>query len=200
MIPSTEDAFVCGELSKAGLRVNSVYDLVNTKRKLGESVIETLVRILPVVIHPSVKEGVVRALTTREARNQVEDVLLKEFLAIQSDDNGKQNLKWVIGNALSVVAGKDHCRQLLDIARDAGHGKSREMIVLGLGRMKGCHEANSVLIELLKDKNVAGHAAKAVCALNCTDALPELNRLQGSYSGWIAKEFKKAVEKLSAAE
>ena len=191
------DLYVVAELAKAGLKVFSVYDLVNTKRSYPE-VIPVLLNCLAKVDDPIIKEGLVRALTVKEAIGIANKQLIREFLSIPPDSAQRdQFLKWTIGNALAVIATDADYADLVRIATAKEHGKAREMVVVALGRMKSL-DAGEVLIALLDDAVVAGHAAMALAKLKYIPAMSKLKSLRSNQKTWVAKEIERAIKKLSA--
>lgn len=95
------------ELSEAGYKVESVWDLVNNNnryeflRKFEGSyrrAYSILVKHLNIEHHPRIREGIIRALTEKDANETASEALLAAFY--QEQDS---NLKWVLANALSTV-------------------------------------------------------------------------------------------------
>ena len=62
-----DDRKVALALQQAGVEVNSVFDLVNARRAYPQA-IPSLLKCLAEINEPVIKEGVVRALTVKEAR------------------------------------------------------------------------------------------------------------------------------------
>ena len=93
-----EDQYVAAELRRVGINVSSVYDLVNSKRRYKEA-IPVLVRLLHEVSDEVIREGIVRALTTKDARGVVNSALLNEFRR----PSAGELFRWTVGNALSVL-------------------------------------------------------------------------------------------------
>ena len=79
-----EDEMVAEALRAVGVQVRSVYDLVNTKESYPEA-IPVLLELLPRVRNDRIKEGVVRALTVREARPVAAKPLIREFLDLPAN-------------------------------------------------------------------------------------------------------------------
>lgn len=95
------------ELAKAGYEIESVWDFVNNNNRYKflrrfkgsyNSAYSILVKHLQVEHHPRTREGIIRALTEKDANEVASDVLLSEFY--QEQDS---NLKWVLANALRTV-------------------------------------------------------------------------------------------------
>lgn len=191
------DQYIVSELSKIGIQVLSVFDLVNTKKSYPEAIpilLNCFDRIDDVVI----KEALVRALTVKEAEGYANRKMIQEFLAIPSNAAPpEQLLKWAIGNSLSVIATDADYDDLVNIATSKEHGKAREMIVAALGKMKN-PEAGKVLTELLTDDTVVGHAVMALNNLRYLPALPVLESLRNHQKPWVQKEIDKAMQKLSS--
>ncbi|MEO0249525.1 MAG: hypothetical protein ABIN58_08295, partial [candidate division WOR-3 bacterium] len=62
-----DQVIVCALRDEAGLEVSSVWDLVNTSEPYPEA-IPVLIKLLSQIEEPHMKEGIVRALTVKEAR------------------------------------------------------------------------------------------------------------------------------------
>lgn len=193
-----ESQRVTKALLRAGVKVDSVFDLVNSRSSYKEA-IPVLVELLPTVQDTWIKEGVVRALAVKEAVDKgVDQVMVREFEVI--DPNAPpldQGLKWAIANTISVVARDSVFEKLSSLARDKQHGKAREMLVVALGNMKKTPEAINVLIDMLSDDVVVGHAAMALGKLKATQAIPALENLLDHPKDWVRKEAERAIKKIS---
>lgn len=95
------------ELNALGYEIESVWDFVNSDnryeflRKFGgsySSAYSILVNHLGVEHHPRIREGIIRALTEKDANEVASEALLTAFY--QEQDT---NLKWVLANALRTV-------------------------------------------------------------------------------------------------
>ena len=193
--PEQEDRFVTSALSKVGVQVNSVYDLVNSQRSYPEA-IATLLHCLTQVSEPVIQEGVVRALAVREARGIAENALLAEFEKIRPEEApNRQLLKWAIANTLAVVATGKSFDRITNLVRDRRHGSAREMLTVALGNMK-LPNVVDVLIDLLSDDEIAGDALMVLAKLRAHKARPHIKPLLNHPSPWIRKEVRKALSKL----
>ena len=122
------------ELAAAGFVVQSVSEL-HQRRFNYERAVPTLLKWLPLMSNPRVKESIVRALSVPFAQ-QAAPLLIEEFRRVDAEQGGEQaGLKWAVGNALDVVASDDVIEAMVDLATDKRHGKAREMVVSGLGNM-----------------------------------------------------------------
>ncbi|PIE79011.1 MAG: hypothetical protein CSA15_04905, partial [Candidatus Delongbacteria bacterium] len=67
------------------------------------------------VTDEAIKEGLIRALTRKEAKGVIEDMLLKEYYSLEQKD--KDSLGWTIGNAIEYLYSDDYFDSILDIIR-----------------------------------------------------------------------------------
>ena len=160
-----------------------------------------LIRWLPRARTPLVKERIVRSLTgERAATPDALEPLVGEF---RRADPEERALKWAIGNALATLADAAIADELIELARDRRHGKSREMLMDALARTKD-ERALDLLVELVDDDEVAGHAISALRRLGPKSALPYLERARPALERQAAagvrpiarKQAKKALERL----
>jgi HEAT repeat protein len=165
-----------------------------------EAAVPVLVEWLPRVETALVKERIVRSLTGEKAATPLAlEPLVAEFR--RADDDG---LKWAIGNALATLADDSIAEELVELARDRRHGRSREMLMDALARTKD-ERALDALVELVDDDDVAGHAISALRRLGPKSSLPYLARArpalerQAAEGVWpIARsQATKALERLS---
>lgn len=193
---ANEDARIASILNeRVGLSINSVFDLVNSKTAYP-SAIPILLECLPQTSEKWIKEGIVRALSVKEARGKADSALVREFKSISPDDKEHQSLKWAIGNALSIVGTNSVADDLFEIVQDVRHGKAREMVVVALGNLSD-PRGPEVLLKLLDDDEVCGHAVLAIAKLKLRQAVPKIQRLTEHGKPWVRKEAKKAILKLT---
>lgn len=95
------------ELNSIGYEIDSVWDFVNNNnryeflRKFNgsySSAYLVLVKHLNVEHHPRIREGIVRALTEKDANEVAAEALLAAFYKEQDP-----NLKWILANTLRTV-------------------------------------------------------------------------------------------------
>lgn len=151
--------------------------------------IPALVSWIPRVEDPTVKEMLIRAVTDRAARGIAGPTLIQAFETTEGDWSG---LPWVIGNAIDAVADDSMLEDMLRLARNRDYGRAREMIVMGLGRLRR-PEAVQALIELLADPDVNGHAVKALAKLRPPEARDALERFVDDERGWVKIAARRAV-------
>ena len=182
------------ELSEAGFQAENIGDLYHKNENIKHLSDATpiLLRWLPKVKYPGLKEDIVRSLATKYATPIAASHLIDEYV---KTPNSEGSLKWAIGNSLAVVADDSVFDAIAGLTLDPDHGKSREMVVVALGNMKR-PEAVDVLIKLLTDDQVAGHALLALRKLGAKKAQPCIEPFLKHPKTWVRNEAKKAIAKL----
>ena len=194
MTREQEDKLVTAALCRLGMDVTSVFDLMKWKEPYPVAV-PVLLEYLPRVQDKGIKEGIVRALTAKEARGKADAALIAEFRAVPASQTTNIGLKWAIANALSVVATDTVFADVVELVSDRQHGKSREMLAVALGNMR-TPAAVDVLVELLNDEQVAGHALMALGKLRAHRAASKIEPFLNHSKPWVRKEAVKALAKL----
>lgn len=105
------------------------------------------------------------------------------------------SIGWAIANALETVADDSVFDEVAAFATDRSYGASRKMLVLSLGNMKD-PRAVEVLVDLLSDKEVAGHAVMALGKLKAKSAKPKLEPFLQHPRSWVRNEAKKALARI----
>ena len=145
------------ELNLIGLNINSIWDLVNTKKSYPDA-IPILIEHLSKDYSDRNKEGIIRALAVKEAKGKVVSILIELYNKIPKE---KQLLRWAIGNTICTVITKGEVESIIPIVQDETNGASRQMFVLALGKFK-----NDKIINILKE-----HSKESDIALQVTKAL-----------------------------
>ena len=84
--------------------------------------------------------------------------------------------------------------ELIELAADRSHDGARDGIVRALANFPGDERVVDVLIDVLSDETVAGHAVTALGKLKAKRAEPCLERFLTHPQAWVRKEAKKAIE------
>ena len=141
----------------------------------AEAAAPLLVEWLPRIQDPVEKEVIARSLTgTRSARSEAARAILEEFRNAPMND---ETTKWAYANALATLADAAVADDLVELIRDTRHGRAREMLCDALKRTKD-PRAPDVLIKLIDDDDVAGHAILALRSYGPKSALPHLRRAE----------------------
>jgi HEAT repeat protein len=190
-----DDEMVASTLRQCGLKISSIWDLVNTKEIYREA-IPLLVEMLPKIDDLGTKEGIVRALTVREASPLAEQPLIAEFRKLLKNPSPRTKfVLWAIANALTVVASKASAGEIITLLALPESGSSRQMLALTVAKLKAT-DAIPLLVELLADEEVVGHAASALGILKATEAQADLEKLLTHPRPWVRNEAKKAIGKI----
>jgi HEAT repeat protein len=170
-----------------------------------EAAAAILVRWLPRVRDPVEKEVIARSLAgVKRAPPEAARVLIDEF---RRDESDSWLQKWAYANTLAAIAGPEVADDLIELLQDRGHGRGREMLCDALKRTKD-PRAPGVLVELIEDDDVAGHAISALRSYGPKSALPHLQRarprleavLKRPTASPMAKnQAQKALERLADA-
>ena len=117
-----------------------------------------LIRVLPELNDPEIREAVVRSLSTSAAKPSAVPVLLAEFCRTSNDSEAA--LKWAVGNALETTADQASVDALVPLVLDPTHGRGRQMIVSRLGRAAKDPRIVEALLDLIDDPDVALHRCR----------------------------------------
>lgn len=191
--PATGEGEVLQGLAAVGYKVGSLADLRQSGSRYRDAV-PVLLWGLEHVSDAKVKGEIVRALSVPWAKPAATGPLIEEFK--KAKDETGMGLRWTIANALEIVWDDARFDDLVALARDESFGKAREMIVLGIGRSKR-PEAGRVLVELLDDPVVCGHAVKALRKLKVPEARPGLERMLEDDRAWVRREAQRALAALN---
>jgi hypothetical protein len=193
--PAPGEEPILAELAVAGFETRSLADLRHSGVRYRDAV-PVLVGWLSKIADPKVKEEIVRALSVPWAKRVATRPLIGEFRRVDASvDPTGSGLRWAIGNALDVLFDDASFDELAELARDRRYGKARQMVVLGLGKSKR-PEAVGVLLGLVDDPDVDGHAVKALGKLKAPAARAVLERKLGDERAWVRGEARKALAKL----
>jgi HEAT repeat protein len=189
---------VVAALAAAGYGVRDIGDLVKSGAHYS-SAVPVLVDWLSRADEPMVQDAIARALSVPWAK-EAGPALVREFRRV-SDDSGT-GVRWTLGNALSVVASDPLCEDLIELATDRRFGRAREMVVLALGNMSAslAPRVRDVLVGLLADDEVAGHALIALGKLADPETRDAIEPFTNHGKPWVRTEAKKALLRIDRKE
>lgn len=184
-----EEQPLLADLRSVGLNLESVWDLVNTSDRYPNAV-PVLLAHLDRPYSERTREGIVRALTVREARGIAGQRLIAAFRQERDPD-----LRWVIGLALAGVATADDLDGLTPILADKSYGHSRSMLLHALARLCGLAAVPS-LIDFLADPDMAPEAIITLGKLKAKDAREHIEPFLEHEESWVRGEARKALKKI----
>lgn len=186
---------VVDALHAADFAVDSIAELFSRKLDYRDA-IPLLVEWLPRVSNRDVKEDIVRALSVKWAkRTAAAPLLVAEFE--RAEDPTGAGLRWAIGNALEVLASDEIADDMIRLATDRNYGRAREMVVVGLGKLKDARVLD-VLVNLLTDEDVVGHAVMALGKLRAKVARLRIVSLLSHPKPWVRIEAKRALARIDS--
>ena len=145
-----EEAPLLADLAAVGVRVNSVWDLVNTATDYARA-LPILLQHLRESYHPRNREGMARALAVRSARG-----LLGEIVDLYQTE-GNAEVKTALACAIAAAADDTFRSELMRLAADRRHGGSRAILLHALAK-KPTAETRQLLESLQQDESVAAEA------------------------------------------
>ena len=204
---------IIAELAELGYDLESLGDL-RQRGKPWKSALPILLRWLPEVSDPDVKQEIVRCLSVPWLGKTGAALLIDEFkkyapilpnapnpwvgnqLKELTEEEKKTgpffHLAWAIGNALSIADVRGFESQIIELCRNPAYGGARQMLVLGLGRFHSA-EAEETALELLQDESIKLHAIVALGKMKSQRALQELEKLLADKKPAIRKEARRAI-------
>lgn len=195
------EAGIVRDLIAVGVPLQNIWDLVSTRKPYPSAIpvlaswLENLEEWSDPEERQGLEEAIVRSLTVREARKVATPLLIRRFRETPYGDGNR----WAIGNALSVVADRSHYDEIVKLITDPRYGTARQMIVDSIGKLKEPRVV-PVLIDLLRDGDVAAHAAHALGVLRAKEGRDALMQLAVEGSPLEQREAAKALERISRAE
>ena len=190
-----EDAHVVAALKRdAGLDIESIYDLVNDNGSYPDA-IPVLIALLKSeeLTDSLIVQGIVRALTVREAKGKANDLLFDLF--DKSAPSG-DSLKWAIGNAIGFLLCPDDYGKAKELVLNRDNGTARQGIVSALGKIKTA-QSEELLSSLLGDPDVTAHAIEGLRLLKAKSVVDQVRDLSNSKNPLVKR---KALAFLKAAD
>ena len=121
---------VIADLAAAGFEVGSVWDLVNTNKSYPAA-IPVLLDHLARPYHHRIREGIIRALTVKEARGIAGNDILDALRSEADSEN-----RWALANALTVIADKDQAAGIETLLNDPAYEDVSERLGVALTKAR----------------------------------------------------------------
>lgn len=185
---------ILDELSKVGIQVNCIWELVNTKEKYPAAIDVLVDLVQKDFSNNRDKEGVIRALTVKEAKGKANKALLDVYKNIREKD-AACSYAWAIGNAFDVIVTQNDVDDIIPIVLDKTNGCSRQMFAHGLWKVKS-ERVENTLILLLDDEQVAPHALSSLGKMKSLNAKEKIISLLQHPRPLIRKEALKALKRI----
>ncbi|MEO3929718.1 hypothetical protein ABGB07_38575 [Micromonosporaceae bacterium B7E4] len=194
---------ILSDLEEVGVRVNNVWDLVNTTDKYPEAVpilLSWLDRIheLPAgEPREKLREGIIRALSVPYARGLAAPAVARQFAEISN--TAELGPRWVAGSALGVVADAGVADQVIEILLERSMGRAREMIFEAVPRIaKQRPDIIDAVRSLLDDETILPFVIAALGRLRDVQSRDEIARFLTSDRPLVNRQAKIALRRLDA--
>lgn len=149
-----QEAPLVQEIREAGLLIDSVSDLINTREPYPEAIPILLRHLKKTDYDPALRGAIARALTVKD----YPEILPAMIEAFRRDPEPRLNgPKWAMGNAIEALFDNRYIEEIAELARDPSHGEARSMVVRALGKSKS-EVAEEALTELLSDPQMRIYA------------------------------------------
>lgn len=200
------------DLARVGIHVATISELMNYRLGDLPAAIPVLLRWLPRMENLDIKEAIVRALTDKAAKPLAAPALIEEFRKAAITQEARMlDLKWAIGNALSVVADDSVFDDLVELLTDERHGAARELLALALLNMKRPQNrarAEEILIHLADKSTGEGpnadftpvYAVRALGRMKSSKGKAHVRRFLEHPDPDVRKAARKALERIEKAE
>ncbi|MBF4626046.1 HEAT repeat domain-containing protein [Curtobacterium flaccumfaciens] len=106
---------------------------------------------------PMMQRAVARTLTNPSAKGAAMPALVEAFRNF-TDEAGT---RWAVGNSIETAYVDTYFDEVAALALDPRYGRARQMVALALGKSKR-PEAVDVLLQLMDDHDISGHAVFAL--------------------------------------
>jgi len=127
-----EQTPLLADLAAAGVKVDSVWDLVNAKWSYPAA-IPVLAAHLQRVRHPVLREGIGRALTVPEAQGAAARVILSELQ--RPSGESPHSVRWVLANALTLAGDESIMDEIKALIADDRYADVRERLTTAVERI-----------------------------------------------------------------
>jgi len=157
-----EEKPLVDDLRKAGVVVNSVYDLVNSKESFPAA-IPVLLKHLRIKYDHRIKQGIIMALIDPASVIGFKEIY-EEFCnnpaASEEEDHVNFQMKWSLGSALAEASRIETLPIVLELLRDKRHGRGRENLIYAVKRLPK-KKRNVLLRQLSQDPDLSEIIKKA---------------------------------------
>lgn len=106
---------------------------------------------------PMMQRAVARTLTNPSAKGTAMPALVEAFRNFTDE----ADTRWAVGNSIETAYVDTYFDHVAALALDPQYGRARQMVALALGKSKR-PEAVDVLLQLMDDHDISGHAVFAL--------------------------------------
>jgi hypothetical protein len=188
-----EDALIdfWADIAAAGSAFTTFEQIVRAQLSEYRLVAPIILRWLRRTRNDDARAALVRLLTSPFLGDDIARALVDMFV-----DDEMAAIRWEIGNALSEAAPPLVAAELIRLVADRRYGKAREMLVIALART-GVPEARSVVLQLLGDAELQGHALVAAREMALVESIPAVEELARNGKKWVRDEARRTLKALA---
>lgn len=184
---------IIDSLQKAGFDVQSLGELKESE--YYRRAVPTLIEWLERTLHSGTKFALLGLILKSGVRPMPYGKLLAAWEETSDLTDYDHSFKWQMASMLERIADKLPIDDLLRVVKDKRQGKTREMLVIGLGRVKDPRAVSS-LVYLLRNGDLVAHALEGMRKHNVPEAIPVVEQYIKSDNALIRREAKKTLLKL----
>jgi HEAT repeat protein len=181
------------ELATLDIAVSDISELYNQRLNYKRAV-PLLLEWLPRITNRDVRQQIVSALGTKWGKPVAADALIAEFE--NADSTGLD--RWRVGSSLAAVVDDAHFEPVARLVRERRFGRARQEVVSRLGTLSDPRVLD-LLIELLADDEVAGHAIIGLQRLKRPEAADAVRPFLSHPTSWVRTEARRALAKFESA-
>ncbi|MBO9045807.1 HEAT repeat domain-containing protein [Curtobacterium flaccumfaciens pv. flaccumfaciens] len=156
-----------------------------------EDAVPTLLEWLRKVRTPMMQRAVARTLTNPSAKGAAMPALVDAFRNF-TDEAGT---RWAVGNSIETAYVDTYFDDVAALALDPRYGRARQMVALALGKSKR-PEAVDVLLQLMDDHDISGHAVFALSTRSNPQAREALEEKLTDDRPWVRKKAALGLRKI----
>lgn len=187
-----DEASLAMIMTDMGYPVRTLNELRGVGREY-KGVVPLLISWARRVKDPVFLEQIVRTLSVPWAKPTATEIMTELF--VSAEDESNSGLRWAIGNAIDVLYDDSIYDKVAKLVKDPTYGVARQMAVLGLGRSKR-KDASQLLMSLLGDSEVNGHAVQALAKLRDPASKAALESMRHDSRAWVRKAAAKGLSRI----
>ncbi len=150
-----------------------------------------LIEWLRKVRTPAMQRAVVRTLTNPSAKGTAMPALIEAFRNFPDE----ADTRWAVGNSIETAYVDTYFDDVAALALDRQYGDARQMVALALGKSKR-PEAVDVLLQLMDDHDISGHAVSALSKRPNPRARAAFEEQLTDDRPWVRKKAALGLKKL----
>jgi hypothetical protein len=194
--PKTPETLnIAADLAAVGIDVEDAWDINPAQTPNYRNAIPVLTQWLSKATEPQNLQSLAHALHHPSAKKLALKPLIDLFTDTASHPLEDKQWRWSVGDTIGTLWDDRYFDDLSSIVTDRSYGMERQMIVEGMGRSK-LPAAVDVLISVLDDPEVEGHALSALRRLRTERARPYFDERLNHEIEWIRKEARVGLARL----